>query len=212
MPEQASGESERFTIGSTVTGADGECGELIRIIVDPGAQALTHLVVAPDEKQALARLVPIALVAGVDGGRIRLSCTTAHFHSLDDAEDVEFIGGGAEAAAYESGGMPPGGTDYKLIGAHGPKLQNIDRVPEGEVEIRRGDEVRASDGWIGAVQGLMIDPADNRVTHVLLKEGHLWGRKQVAIPIGAASKVGDEIVVALTKQQVKDLPPVDFGS
>jgi hypothetical protein len=53
----------------------------------------------------------------------------------------------------------------------------------GEVEIRRGDHVHASDGDIGRVHGLVIDPRNHRVTHVLLQEGDLWGRKQVAIPI-----------------------------
>jgi hypothetical protein len=193
-----------------VAGTDGECGEFVRVIVDPVAQALTHLVVAPSERHALGRLVPIALVEAVDGDRIRLSCTTARFHELDDAEDIELVVPEAEAVAYISGG--PGAYGYKPIGASGPKLRTSDRVPAGEVEFREGDQVHASDGWIGAVQGLVIDPADNHVTHVLLQEGHLWGRKQVAIPIGAASRVGEEIHVGLTKQQVKDLPPVESGS
>jgi sporulation protein YlmC with PRC-barrel domain len=72
--------------------------------------------------------------------------------------------------------------------------------------------VHATDGEIGSVQGLVIDPKDHHVTHVLLKEGHLWGRKQVAIPIGAASRVSDEVRVGMTRQQVEDLPPVDLGS
>ena len=42
------------------------------------------------------------------------------------------------------------------------------------------------DGPIGRVQGLVVDPTDHHVTHVLLAKGHLWGEKEVAIPIGAA--------------------------
>ena len=42
----------------------------------------------------------------------------------------------------------------------------------------RGDPVHALDGEIGRVQGLLVDPDDHRVTHVLLEEGHLWGRKK----------------------------------
>jgi hypothetical protein len=38
---------------------------------------------------------------------------------------------------------------------------------------------------------LVIDPSDHRVTHVLLDEGHLWGEKRVAIPIGAVTRVDD---------------------
>ena len=48
------------------------------------------------------------------------------------------------------------------------------------------------------------------MTHVLLQEGHLWGRKEVAIPISAVTGVDDGIRLNITKQQVQDLPPVDI--
>jgi hypothetical protein len=46
------------------------------------------------------------------------------------------------------------------------------------------------------------------VTHVLLQEGHLWGRKKVAIPISAVTGVDAGIRLSLTKEQVGELPPV----
>jgi hypothetical protein len=47
----------------------------------------------------------------------------------------------------------------------------------------------------------------HQVTHVLLQEGHVFGRKVVAIPIGAVTGVGQNgIQLNITKQQVKDLP------
>jgi hypothetical protein len=48
------------------------------------------------------------------------------------------------------------------------------------------------------------------VTHVLLQEGHLWGRKEVSIPISAVTRVDDGIWLDITKQDVADLPPVDI--
>jgi len=53
--------------------------------------------------------------------------------------------------------------------------------------VSRGQRVQATGGAIGDVQGLVIDPRDRHVTHVLLQEGHLWGREEVAIPIGAVA-------------------------
>jgi hypothetical protein len=85
-----------------------------------------------------------------------------------------------------------------------------DRVPAGEVEIRRGDQVEATDGAIGKVQGLVVDPAYHNVTHVLLQEGHLWGRREVAIPITAVTSVASGIALALSKDEVRDLPSVDI--
>ena len=74
----------------------------------------------------------------------------------------------------------------------------------------RGDRVHATDGDIGLVRGLVIDPRSRHVTHVLLQEGHLWGRKEVAIPISAVASTGDGIQLTIAKQQVQDLPPVDI--
>jgi hypothetical protein len=45
---------------------------------------------------------------------------------------------------------------------------------------------------------------------VLLQEGHLWGRKEVAIPVSAVASTSDGIQLTITKQKVGDLPPVDI--
>ena len=88
-----------------------------------------------------------------------------------------------------------------------PIVQDV--VPLGEADVDRGDPVHALDGEIGRVQGLLVDPDDHRVTHVLLQEGHLWGRKKVAIPASAVTGVENGIWLSLTKKQVQDLPPAD---
>jgi sporulation protein YlmC with PRC-barrel domain len=93
----------------------------------------------------------------------------------------------------------------------GPQSVTYDRVPVGEVEVRRGEHVHATDGPIGQVQGLAIDPSDHHVTHVLLDEGHLWGKKRVAIPISAVTDVKDGVRLTFTKDQVRDLPPIDLA-
>ncbi len=91
----------------------------------------------------------------------------------------------------------------------GPVVVTNDSVPEGEVEVRRGEHVLATDGAIGRVRGLVVHPGDHCVTHVLLDEGHLWGQKRVAIPIGAVNDVEDGVRLNLTKDEVRDLPAVE---
>ncbi len=217
--------AERLRIGAEVLASDGTCGEVVGVIVNPVAQVLTHLVVAPKHDPERGRLVPIELVRG-DGEPIHLRCTTAEFNRLDDAEDTRMVPASRDMWGYRSDqvyswpfyGLGLGAWTGAEMGGFGDARRTTrqqvaaERVPLGEVEVRRGDQVHATDGWIGSVQGLVIDPSDHHVTHVLLQEGHLWGRKQVAIPIGATTRVGEEIRVKLTKQQVEDLPPVELSS
>jgi hypothetical protein len=81
-------------------------------------------------------------------------------------------------------------------------------VPLGETEMGPHDSVLAVDGEIGRVEGFAVDPVHHEVTHILLKEGHLWGRKEVAIPVSAVASLDAGIQLNLTKKQVEELPPL----
>jgi sporulation protein YlmC with PRC-barrel domain len=205
-------ETTLFTIGANVSCTDGLCGEVIRVVVDPVARTVTHLVVEPKHRQGLGRLVPLELVDASKGG-IRLRATIADFEQLEDAEETEFLLGTSNEASYGPG-QGGSGSYYGLGGDMGLGMGDVaqpiiyDKVPLGEVAVRRGEHVHATDGDIGRVQGLVIDSQDHHVTHVLLQEGHFWGRKQVAIPIGAVLGVDDGIRLNISKQQVQALPPV----
>jgi hypothetical protein len=119
--------------------------------------------------------------------------------------------GGLGMGGLGMGGLGLGGLGMGGLGMGGAAQQEVtyDKVPPGEVEVRRGQRVHASDGPIGHVRGLVVDPSDHQVTHVLLDEGHLWGKKEVSIPISAVTGVDDDGVrLSLTKAQIADLPPV----
>jgi sporulation protein YlmC with PRC-barrel domain len=212
-------EATPFVIGSDVSCSDGPCGSVTRVVVDPVARSVTDLVVEPRERAGLGRLVPLELV-DTTGTGIRLRCTLDEFEKLESAEDTQFVPG-----TYGYGAFGPeqvvswpyyglGGTDTVTADAlAGGISQTVtyDMVPLGEVEVHRDDPVHAADGNIGRVQGLVIDPRSHHVTHVLLQEGHLWGRKEVAIPISAVSSVEEEgIKLSITKRDVQDLPAVDI--
>ena len=210
-------ETTSFAIGSDARCTEGVCGEVSRVVVDPVAGAVTHLVVEPKGRQGLGRLVPLELVDATEG-EIRLRCTLAEFENLNAAEETQFVPGTRGYAAYGpeqvlswpysslGGGAGAGGDMVAGVS----ETVTYDTVPVGEVAVRRGDRVHATDGKIGQVEGLVIDPRNHHVTHVLLQEGHLWGRKEVAIPISAVTGAGDGIRLSITKHQVQDLPPVDI--
>ena len=87
-----------------------------------------------------------------------------------------------------------------------PRRITSDRIPAGKVEVRRGEHVHATDGLIGKVRGLAVLTRGHHVTHILLDEGHFWGKRRVAIPIGAVAGFSDGVRLSLTRDEVRDLP------
>jgi len=218
-PGVAMAQSVSFTIGAHAACDDGPCGTVKRVVVDPLAKTVTHLVVEPAHRLGLARLVPVGIAEPTPDG-VRLACSMEDFEQFDSAEETQFVPG---TIGYEDYG-PEQVVSWPYFGLHGGQAGGVageavpgvsqtvtyDTVPEGEVDVRRGDRVYATDGPIGRVHGLVIDQGSRRVSHVLLAEGHLWGRKEVAIPISAVKSVEDGIELQISKKEVEGLPPVDI--
>jgi sporulation protein YlmC with PRC-barrel domain len=199
-------ETTEFTIGADVSCSDGICGQVRCVVVDPVAQEVSHLVVEAKHRQGLGRLVPLDLVDVTDG-EIKLSCDLAAFEQLELGEETQFMPGSVGYATYGPG-QALSWPYYGLVPENVAQAVTYDTLPLGEVAVHRGERVHATDGEIGRVQGLVIDPRNHHVTHVLLQEGHILGRKEVAIPISAVTGLEDGIRLNITTQEVEDLPPV----
>ncbi len=48
-----------------------------------------------------------------------------------------------------------------------------ERIPPGELAVRRGARVETTDGHAGRVDEFLVNPADGYITHLVLREGHL---------------------------------------
>jgi hypothetical protein len=208
-------------IGSeTRCAGDTMPGEVKSVVVDRGTRTATHLVVEPRHRSGLARLVPLDHVDAT-GGTIQLRYTEAEFKDLSAAEETvaEIIPGPGPVEVIPEGWR---GADDEpgWDGAKNPPVRGgmaagtVDLVPgllpATEEEERRGDHVHATDGDIGELRALSVDPGSFRVTHVrvLLKDG-LFRHKEVAIPAGDVTGFGDGINLSITKQQVQDLADED---
>ena len=82
--------TQLFLLGADVRCADKESGKLTSLVVSPGDDVVTHLVVEAARKEIPARLVPFDLVdserSGRAGSQIQLRCSVAEFEWLDPAE------------------------------------------------------------------------------------------------------------------------------
>lgn len=213
----------RLELGTPVHCSDGAYGELADVVIDPISKRVTHLVVRPGGEDATeTRLVSIELVEGGDGtSEISLRCTVDEVNELEPVQEYAYLRldestvkdpnwdvGVQDVLAspyYEAElglgvGVPGYAQDLGMV---------YDRVPKGEVEIRRSSDVYSADEHhLGTVDGFVVD-GEADITHMLLERGHLWGRREVTIPIGAVAKVETDVVtLSLSKDQVGELPSV----
>ena len=201
-----------FRIGADARCTDGACGQVSRIILSPVTRAITHLAVDPKRRTGLGRLVPADLV-DTTTGQIQLRCNLAEFQALPPAQETGSVRdldptGHASAPKKVRWVFVGGGVFARPAEPDAPQQVTVDSVPAGGVAIHRGLTVSSTDGEIGRVRGLIVEPGGYQVTHLLLQKGHTPGRKDMAVPIDAVTKIGTLIIhLSLTKHQVKELPP-----
>jgi PRC-barrel domain len=81
------------------------------------------------------------------------------------------------------------------------------QIPPGELAVRRGTRVEAKDGYVGKVDEFVVDAKNGCITHLVLREGHPWGKKDVIIPLSAMDKTLDgTMFLKLDKHQIESLP------
>jgi sporulation protein YlmC with PRC-barrel domain len=217
-----------------VDATDGRWGELDDIVVDPRNWTVTHLVVQPHRHHELARLVPVAAISQCDD-RLDLSWSSSRIRDAAPVERTDFLridhpkqlgdGWRIDAAGsnswpfYPGAGMKAGfaaaygATAGSFRNAEGATIiaTKVDRVPPGTVEIRRASEVVSSDDHVvGHVDGFVFDPGGG-ITHLVLDHGHLWGHRDVTIPLEHVVRTtADHVHLDVTKGAIGDFPSVDF--
>lgn len=212
VPEDAVALKGRIDIGRPVVCSDGACGTVLRIVVDPVPGVVTHLAVG--EAQRGGRLVPIATV-GTVGDHVTLICTRAEYEGFVSDQDAELLSDAAQAFANQQADIrtlvlydevAPGGIGRQMIGGHRTSHTTVfDRVPAGEEQFKSDEQVKAKDGPVGRVSGVVVDLGTERVTYLLVEAGHLWGRRQIAIPFANIEHIGIGIQLDLTKKQIGEL-------
>jgi hypothetical protein len=206
----------RLELGASVRCEDDVLGELADVVIDPTTKRVTHLVVQPHHDIAPARLVPIELAQVADGQEISLRCTVEEMHQLAPVHEFTYLRLGEfpvddpdwDVGVQELLAMPyyEPGLDPVSHGADAGII--YDRIPKGEVEVRRASTVTSADGHhLGHVDGFVVDGA--QITHIVLEHGHLWGRRDLTVPIGAVAKVEtDAVTLSLSKDEVGALKGV----
>lgn len=206
-------------LGTHVRCAGEKVGQVGDVVIDPASRRLTHVVVETHENEA--RLVAASLLSDgeAEGHELNLSCTKAEFDALGSILEFSYVqldefpepDGSSDVGVETVISMPMYGAeefgDYP--GEYGSSVGlAYHRIPKGEAEVRRSSAVVSADGHqIGAACGFVLD--EDRVTHVVLERGHLWGTRDITIPIDAVAAIEtDELRLSIGKDEVSALPSV----
>ena len=210
------GEKMKLELGTSIRCADGATRELVDVVIDSSSSRVTHLVIQPAQHAEDARLVPISLASRAEDGEseISLNCGAADLERFDPVHKFEILRAGERP--NEDPKWDVGVEDIVVAPNYAPTAFgdyagsldsdvtiSYDRVPKGEIELRHASAVYSADGHhLGSVDGVVVDDGD-RLTHLLVERGHLWWKREVALPAEAISKFeNDMLTLGLTKREL----------
>jgi len=195
-----------ISINAKVSCSDGPYGQSTCVILKPTTQEITHLVVSNELFPETDYLVSLDRVMESTPNRIQLNCSREELAKMPIFNTVEFV-------PSDLTGFP--GGPYMMWPYYAPAGSFMplekEHIPADELAIRRGAGVEAVDGHVGRVDEFLINPSDDHISHLVLREGHLWGQKDVTIPMSQIDHFENNTVyLKLNKQEIEKLPGISI--
>jgi uncharacterized protein YrrD len=199
-------------LNAQVQCTDGVCGRSVYVLINPVVDQVTHLVVQEPAWPNTEYMVPVDAVAETIADTIQLRCSKAELEEMDPFIKTTFIDSKVPFTFFEpTSGMYGVGSYYYLPYVTPDMTMQVpveeQQIPPGEFAVRRGTRVEATDGYVGHVDEFVVNPENGYITHLVMREGHLWGQKDVIIPLSAMGDTREDTVfLKLDKQQIESLP------
>jgi sporulation protein YlmC with PRC-barrel domain len=201
-------------LNATVECTDGVFGRSEYVLINPVIDQVTHLVVKEISSPNTEYLVPVDSVTETKADSIRLRCSKAELEKMEPFIKTTFIEDSMPARNFQNAGVAKGmgmGTNYYLPYVTFERTFQTPvehkQIPPGELSVRRGTRIEATDGYVGQVDEFVVDPENGHITHLVMREGHLWGQKDVIIPVSEMGDIHvDTVFLKLDKKHIESLP------
>jgi len=190
---------------------DGVCGRSVYVLIDPLLGQVTNLVVE-ETSSNIEYIVPVDVISTTTADLIQLHCSKAELEAMRPFIKTEFIEEQVPDMNFASPGGFFGMGSYFYMPYSTPEntIQvpvERQQIPAGELTVRRGTRVEAKDGYVGHVDEFVVNPKNSHITHMVMREGHLWGQKDVIIPLSAMRDIRENTVfLKIDKHQIESLP------
>ena len=197
-------------LNAQVECTDGVCGRSAYVLIDPVSDQVTFLVVREDSSNK-EYIVPVEVVSETIAGTIQLRCSKAKLKKMHPFIKTTFIEEKVPYNYVTGSGMYGIGSYYYLPYVYLEMTVQVpvehQQIPPGELAVQRGTRVEAKDGYVGKVDEFVVNPKNSHITHLVMREGHLWGTKDVIIPLSAMGDMREDTVfLKLDKHQIESLP------
>lgn len=184
--------------------SDGLCGRSTYIVLNPASDRVTHLVVQERSFPNIERLVKINQIIHSDSGHIHLRCSKEEFSQMEPFIESDFL----PSDMYDMEETP-----YLIWPYSVPESVNIlleyEHIPVNELAVQRGAGIYATDDYIGKLDEFLIDPTNEQITHLIIREGHLWNRRDITIPISEVDRIEEDgVFLKLSKDDIEKLPTI----
>ena len=193
--------------------SDGIAGYLTNVIVNPITKQITHLVVKSYWPSNHEYMVPFKQVVETATDMIMLACSLEELKTMEPFMSEQYFR--TQIPDYEGWRnvyawpmvLPVSVSNMKEVDTY--ITREIENTPLGEIAVRRGAKVEATDGSVGQVDELLINSNNMQVTHLVLRDRNILNQREVTIPITQIDRVyEDRIYLKLDKKSVEELPTV----
>jgi hypothetical protein len=194
----------RIRLAAALHCSDGPYGNVTHVIVAPLARRITHLAVIEPGLWPIERLIPTSLIETGTQRAIVLRCTRAELERLIAHDELGYDR--YAHAACTVGAEADLGWSLEFPEETALTVPR-ELVPPGAVAVHRYTRVQASDGLAGQVEEFLAAPRSGAISHLVLREGRLWGRHTATVPISAVVGFDEDVIrLSLKKQDIGGLP------
>ena len=83
-------------------------------------------------------------------------------------------------------------------------------IPDGELKLKKGMVVKNREGkTLGRIDELIVDRVNEFISHIVMRTGHLFGSKEVAVPnVSIFSFDETAVVLSIDENEIDSLPEV----
>lgn len=185
--------------------ADGACGRTTRVVINPATNQVTHIVVEVKGPTPEV-VVPVERIMESDTEKVMLTTTCAELEAMPQFREVEYLTGEGDLGIYAPGAYVLWPYLTPLAGVVPIEHEN---VPPGELAVRRGSDVHATDGNVGHVDAFLVNPRDGRISHLIVRGGPLWDKKNVSIPVAQIERIEEDgVYLRIDQETVGALPDI----